>query len=156
MEWKKFHDYEFRLQLNWCQFMHTSVQKYLLRCTNSEILHFMEKPIKYRSFEMFWSFDWTEKHSQTMIIWAASRQTNKMACAPSEDSDQPGQWVAKDSSFLMRTAKPLIRLGGCPGWSESSLGAHSFCWFCHVVAHIRYPSGKRSRLRFVCVCKNTD
>ena len=27
-------------------------------------------------------------------------------------------------------------LGGCPGWSESSLGAHSFCWFCHVAAHI--------------------
>ena len=24
---------------------------------------------------------------------------------------------------------------GCPGWSESSVGAHSFCWFCHVVAH---------------------
>ena len=30
----------------------------------------------------------------------------------------------------MQTAKTLIRLGGCPGWSESSLGAHSFCWFC--------------------------
>ena len=25
----------------------------------------------------------------------------------------------------MRTAKTLIRLGGCPGWSESSLGAHA-------------------------------
>ena len=36
----------------------------------------------------------------------------------------------------MRTAKTLIRLGGCPGWSESSLGAQSFCWFCHVAAHI--------------------
>ena len=23
-----------------------------------------------------------------------------------------------------------------PGWSESSLGAHSFCWFCHVVAQL--------------------
>ena len=28
-----------------------------------------------------------------------------------------------DLSFFMRTAKTLIRLGGCPGWSESSLGA---------------------------------
>ena len=36
----------------------------------------------------------------------------------------------------MRTAKILIRLGGCPGWSESSLGTQSFCWFCHVTAHI--------------------
>ena len=35
----------------------------------------------------------------------------------------------------MRTAKTLIRLGECPGWSESSLGAHLFCWFCHVAAH---------------------
>ena len=36
----------------------------------------------------------------------------------------------------MRTAKTLIRLGGCPGWSESSLGSHSFCWFCHFAAYI--------------------
>ena len=28
----------------------------------------------------------------------------------------------------MRTAKTLIRLGGCP---------HSFCWFCHIAAHIK-------------------
>ena len=36
----------------------------------------------------------------------------------------------------MRTAKTLIRLGGCPGWSESLQGAHSFCSFCHVMAHM--------------------
>ena len=36
----------------------------------------------------------------------------------------------------MRTAKTLIRLGGCPGLSESSLGTHSFCWFCHFAAHL--------------------
>ena len=35
----------------------------------------------------------------------------------------------------MRTAKTLIRLGGCPGWSESSLGTQSLYWFCHVAAH---------------------
>ena len=34
-------------------------------------------------------------------------------------------------------AKTLIRLGGCPGWSESSLGAQSFCWFCLEAAHFR-------------------
>ena len=26
-------------------------------------------------------------------------------------------------------------LDGCPGSSESSLGAQSLCWFCHVAAH---------------------
>ena len=36
----------------------------------------------------------------------------------------------------MRTVKTLIRLGGCPGWSESSLGAYATCWFCHVAAQI--------------------
>ena len=54
-------------------------------------------------------------------------KTNKMACAPSEDSDQPGHppslirvfavrmkksWVL---SYPLSTAKTLIRLGGCPG-----------------------------------------
>ena len=29
-----------------------------------------------------------------------------------------------------------IRLDGSPGRSESSLGAQSFCWFCHVAAHL--------------------
>ena len=35
-------------------------------------------------------------------------------------------------------AKTLIRLGGCPGWSESLLGTHSFCWFCHVTAQMLF------------------
>ena len=36
----------------------------------------------------------------------------------------------------MRTAKTLIRPGGCSGWSESLLGAQPFCWFCHEAAQI--------------------
>ena len=36
-------------------------------------------------------------------------------------------WVHKCS--YQHTAKTLIRLGGCPGWSESSLGAHHFVGF---------------------------
>ena len=34
----------------------------------------------------------------------------------------------------MRTEKTLIKLGECPGWSESSLGAQPFGWFCHDMA----------------------
>ena len=30
----------------------------------------------------------------------------------------------------------LIRLGGCPGWSETLLAAPPFCWFCYVTAPI--------------------
>ena len=43
------------------------------------------------------------------------------------DMTKPTKWVS---------AQSLIRLGGCPCWSESLLGAHSFCLFCHVVALI--------------------
>ena len=36
----------------------------------------------------------------------------------------------------MRTANTLIRLGGCPGCSESSLGTQPHYWFCPVAAQI--------------------
>ena len=58
-------------------------------------------------------------------------------CAPSEDSDKPSfNGLLRTQGVFMRTAKTLIRLGGCPGWCESSLGAQSLCWFCHVAAHL--------------------
>ena len=58
-------------------------------------------------------------------------KTNEMACAPSEDSDQPRHpssqirvlavrmkkhWVL---TYLLSAQRRLIRLGGCPGWAES-------------------------------------
>ena len=146
-------------------------------------------------------------------------KTNEMACAPSEDSDQPGHLPSLIRDFAVRMKKhwvlnyPLSTLrwlislkrprgravstpdfgsrgrrfesrwrgdssqtltglhctepfmftlpssrndwntvegminpnssiwsywaDGCPGWSESSLGAQSVCWFCRAVAHIR-------------------
>ena len=48
------------------------------------------------------------------------KKTNEMTFAPSEDSDQSNQsslctqWVTKGARLLPRTAKTLIRLGGCP------------------------------------------
>ena len=41
----------------------------------------------------------------------------------------------RTQAFFMRIATTLIRLGECPGWSESSLCAQSPCWFYHVAAH---------------------
>ena len=66
-------------------------------------------------------------------------KTNKIACAPSEDSDQP-VWASaqfdqsswrKLGSLATHWAqvKTLIRLGRCPGWSESLLGARHFVGF---------------------------
>ena len=64
-------------------------------------------------------------------------KTYKMTYAPSEDSDQPGHLpsyiivfagcMKNHWAFYLLSAQwRLIRLGGCPGWSESSLGAHYF------------------------------
>ena len=42
-------------------------------------------------------------------------------------------------SFFMRTANALIRLGGCPGSSESSLGVQvSFCQLISQNLHLSY------------------
>ena len=62
---------------------------------------------------------------KTQISWA-STQSDKRLCCPHAVATHPKS-----------AQRRLIRLDGCPGWSESSLGAHSFCWFCHVVAQIK-------------------
>ena len=68
-------------------------------------------------------------------------KTNKMACAPSKDSDQPGHLPSLIRVFAvcMKNAWRMLKsfvtnwahsedwsdwADGCPGWSESSLGAH--------------------------------
>ena len=67
----------------------------------------------------------------------AHEKTYKMACAPSEDSDQSGHPPSLIRVFAVRMKKAwvhsypldaqrrLIRLGGCPGCCESSLGVHA-------------------------------
>ena len=71
---------------------------------------------------------------RSLAIEPPHDKTNKMICVSSEDSNQPGHppsliiccpheeslgpWLSTE-----RTAKTLTRLGSCPGWSESSLGA---------------------------------
>ena len=44
--------------------------------------------------------------------------------------------MAQLQSWKKKKSKTLIRLGGFPGWPESSLDAQPFCWFCHVAAQI--------------------
>ena len=75
--------------------------------------------------------------STAFMLWAASWQNQHNGCAPSElrsawasaQSDQCLRFELsgklRTQAFFMRTAKTQIRLGGCTGWSESSLGAHA-------------------------------
>ena len=71
----------------------------------------------------------------TKWLCAQRRLRSAWASAQSEQSSLSA-WRKLRSLPINRTAKTLIRLGECPGWSESSLGAHSLCSFCHVTAHI--------------------
>ena len=68
------------------------------------------------------------------IKWAPYDKTNKMTCAPSKDSVQPGHPLSLTRVFTVCMKEHwalgyplcaqwrLIRLDGCPGWSESLLG----------------------------------
>ena len=79
--------------------------------------------------EAYWSFN--QPHNFEPL----HDKTNKMTFAPREDSDQPGHppslirvfavcmketWAL---SYPMNALQRLIKLGRCPGWSDSSLGA---------------------------------
>ena len=59
-------------------------------------------------------------------------------------------WVL---SYPLSVQRRLIRLGGCPGLSESSLGAQSFCWFCHEAA--RYQGDSPSPTLIVTLLPST-
>ena len=55
------------------------------------------------------SEDWSD--------WASAQSDQSLCCALNGN--------LRTQSLFMRTVKTLIRLGICPGWSESSLGAHA-------------------------------
>ena len=83
---------------------------------------------------------WYWKLWDLVLSWHEPRhdKTNKMAVRPAK-TDQPGHPPSQIRVFTVRINKALVlsyplsaRRSGCPGWSESSLGAHSLYWFCHV------------------------
>ena len=80
--------------------------------------------IGYMSRDMTKPTKWVCAQQRLGSAWASAQSDQSLRCLHEESL---GPLLA-----IKRTAKTLIRLGGCPGWSESSLGAHSFCWFCHV------------------------
>ena len=79
--------------------------------------------------------------------WAPTWQNQQSDCAPSENSDQPGNPPSLIGVFAVHMKKawvlsyPLSAQGRL--WSDWT--DHSFCWFCHVVAqlvsHLALPTG---------------
>ena len=106
------------------------------------------------------SFKWIHKllHYLSHISWENQKsgmcaQWRLRSALASAQSDQSLRCVLnrylKTQALFMQTAKTLIRLGGCSGWSESSLGAQSFVGFvmrrliCH---HPLWSSDQRTGL----------
>ena len=73
---------------------------------------------------MKWATAWQNQQNDMFAkrrlrtTWASARPSR------SESSLQRSFGKLRDQGYFMQKAKTLIRLGGCPGWSESSLGAH--------------------------------
>ena len=78
-------------------------------------------------------------------------KTNKMACAPSENSDQPGHsphlirliavhLMGSQGPRLSSSGQRRLRSDGADAQADLSLRwAHMpFCWFCHYAAHLLY------------------
>ena len=95
-------------------------------------------------------FDHLDQVSSLFLSFEPHRdKTNKMACAPSKGSDQPGHPPSLIRVFAVRLkkARVLSYLLGAQQrfWSDcadaqadlSLCWAHMpFCWFCHDAAHL--------------------
>ena len=68
-------------------------------------------------------------------------KTNKMTCALSEDSDQPGhppsQWVAEDPMFLHADSEDWSDWVDVQADLSLCWAQRSFCWFGRTVVHIK-------------------
>ena len=60
---------------------------------------------------------WLCAQPRLRSVWASAQSDQSLRCA--------FNGYLRTQAFFTRTAKTQIRLGGCPGWSESSLGAHA-------------------------------
>ena len=60
------------------------------------------------------------------------RQNQQNDCVPSEDSDKH----RADAQAYLNLRWAHSHFVGCPGLFESSLGAQTFCWFCHVAVNL--------------------
>ena len=89
--------------------------------------------------------------SKNLISAWLHDKTNKMMCAPIDDSDQPGclgirpvwsesslctSWVAKDPPLLHSDSEDSDQTGRMPRLIRVFAGHRSSCWFCRVAAHL--------------------
>ena len=99
------------------RFRHIISQKVqILFCVDS-ITDLMSFSFSFYHISMIWATSWPSQQNgmcaQQRLIsaWASVQSDQSLHCALSG--------LLRKQAFFMRTAKTLIRLGGCPDWSES-------------------------------------
>ena len=106
-----------------------------------------------------WAASW---QNQLSGMCAQRRLRSSRTSAQSDQSLLSTQWVAKTQGFFMQTAKTLIRLGGCPGWSVFAGRTCHFVGF--VMRRLNYRMGitcipcfiSRLYFRFSWLCQKHD
>ena len=78
--------------------------------------------IRYLNCIMTKPTKWVCAQRRLRSAWASAQSSESLLSSWRNIGPLPTHWAH--------------RLGRCPGWSETLLGAHSFCWFCHVVAPV--------------------
>ena len=89
-------------------------------------------------------------------VWSVQNQQNGV-CAQwrlrsawaSIQSDQSSRSAWRNLGFLATHwahSEDSDQTGRCPCWSKSSLGAQSFCWFCHEAVHLISRNGSLKEL----------
>ena len=78
------------------------------------------------------------QHVKTNIMTVRPAKTQiSLGIRPDwSESSLCAHWVAKDPSFLHADSEDSDQTGRMPRLIWVFAGAHSFCWYCHVVAHI--------------------
>ena len=122
--------------------------------TGNETINFISRPAKLISLQLVptdptdrWAFN--PQNSYWYKFEPPHDKTNKVACAPSEDSDQPGHppHLIRVFAVRMKTAWVLSyplsaqrRLWSDWADAQADLSLRwayrSFCWFCHEAAHL--------------------
>ena len=152
---------------------HTLIRGFAVRMKKPWVLSY---PLSAQ--QRFWS-NWAAAQADLSLCWAQARfdvfvmlwlilssavvlqssnepprdKTNKMACAPSEDPDQPGHppslirvfavhlKKARILSYPLGGQRRLIRLGDAQADLSPCWGHMPFCWFCHDAAQMWGATG---------------
>ena len=85
------------------------------------------------SLNRIWAAAWQNQQND---LCAQRRLNSAWASAQSDQSSLCTQWVTKDPRFLHADSEDSDQTGRMPRLISLHWAHRSFCWFCHVAAHL--------------------